>query len=78
MGNPVEFSMIELAELVLELTGSRSAMIRLPLPVDDPKHRCPDITQAKEKLGWEPKVPLREGLIRTIAHFDALLSKQAA
>jgi UDP-glucuronate decarboxylase len=78
MGNPVEFSMIELAELVLELTGSRSSMIRLPLPIDDPKHRCPDITQAKEKLGWEPKVHLRDGLIRTIAYFDTLLSKQAA
>jgi UDP-glucuronate decarboxylase len=78
LGNPVEFTMLELAELVLELTGSRSVLVRRPLPVDDPQHRCPDITLAKEKLGWEPKISLREGLVRTIAHFEALLSKQAA
>ena len=74
IGNPGEFTMIELAENVLELTGSKSKLIYQPLPADDPKQRRPDITQAKEKLGWEPKVPLREGLAKTIEYFDGLLS----
>jgi UDP-glucuronate decarboxylase len=74
IGNPNEFTMLELAEAVIELTGSSSKIIHLPLPQDDPKQRQPDISLAKEKLqGWEPKVQLREGLQTTIAYFDSLL-----
>ena len=73
LGNPGEFTMIELAENVLELTGSSSKLVFEPLPSDDPKQRKPDITLAKEKLGWEPTVPLREGLKKTIEYFDGLL-----
>jgi UDP-glucuronate decarboxylase len=74
LGNPGEFSMIELAETILELTGSRSELARLALPLDDPKQRRPDITLATEKLtGWAPQTPLREGLAKTIAYFDGLL-----
>jgi len=73
LGNPGEFTMIELAENVIELTGSKSKLVFEPLPTDDPKQRQPDITLAKEKLGWEPIVPLREGLEKTIEYFDGLL-----
>jgi UDP-glucuronate decarboxylase len=73
LGNPVEFDMIELAEQVKELTNSKSEIIYEPLPEDDPRQRQPDITLAKNKLGWEPKVPLREGLEKTIAYFSDLL-----
>ena len=73
LGNPVEFDMIELAEQVKELTNSKSEIIFEPLPEDDPRQRQPDITLAKNKLGWEPKVPLREGLEKTIAYFSDLL-----
>lgn len=69
IGNPVEFTMLELAELVLELTGSRSELVHLPLPQDDPTRRRPDITQATEVLGWEPRAQLRAGLQRTIDYF---------
>jgi dTDP-glucose 4,6-dehydratase len=69
IGNPSEFTMLELAELVLELTGSSSRLEFHPLPQDDPLQRCPDITKAKQLLGWEPKVDLREGLRRTINWF---------
>ncbi|PZF78190.1 SDR family NAD-dependent epimerase/dehydratase [Aestuariivirga litoralis] len=72
LGNPGEFTMIELAEQVLKLTGSRSKVIHLPLPQDDPKQRRPDISLAKAKLGWEPKVPLAEGLKLTIEYFRTL------
>ncbi len=73
IGNPNEFTMLELAEAVIELTGSRSRIIHLPLPQDDPKQRQPDISLAKEKLqGWVPKIQLREGLQTTIAYFDSL------
>ena len=75
LGNPGEFTMIELAENVIELTGSKSKLVFEPLPADDPKQRKPDITLAKEKLGWEPIVPLREGLKKTIAYFDGLLNE---
>jgi UDP-glucuronate decarboxylase len=78
LGNPGEFTIRELAELVIELTGSRSTLEFKPLPSDDPVQRCPDITLAKEKLGWQPKVPLRDGLVHTIAYFDGLLKKHAA
>ncbi|WP_420208061.1 UDP-glucuronic acid decarboxylase family protein [Candidatus Electronema sp. JC] len=75
-GNPGEFTILQLAENVLELTGSKSELIFKPLPQDDPKQRQPDITLAKEKLGWEPKISLREGLLPTIAYFDDFLRKQ--
>jgi UDP-glucuronate decarboxylase len=73
MGNPVEFTMHELAEVVLELTNSRSKLVQRPLPSDDPTQRRPDIGLAKGELGWEPNVPLREGLIPTIEYFRRLL-----
>ncbi len=69
IGNPGEFTMLELAELVLKKVGGKSKVTNLPLPADDPKQRRPDISLAKETLGWEPKVPLEEGLDRTIAYF---------
>ena len=69
LGNPSEFTILELAELVLKMTGSRSKIEHRPLPQDDPVHRCPDISLARARLGWEPKVGLEEGLERTIAYF---------
>ena len=75
LGNPTEFSMIELATMVIELTGSRSALVHRPLPQDDPRQRRPDISQAKDVLGWAPRTPLEEGLKRTIRYFDELLSE---
>jgi len=69
LGNPGEFTVLELAEKVLQLTGSRSRITPRPLPSDDPVRRCPDISQAREKLGWEPRVGLEEGLSRTIEYF---------
>ena len=74
LGNPGEFTIQQLAEKVLALTGSRSKIVYRPLPADDPKQRQPDISLANEKLGWTPKVPLDVGLERTIAYFDDLLS----
>ena len=74
LGNPVEFTMLELAELVLELTGSPSRLVRRPLPTDDPRQRRPDISRAKALLDWSPSVQLRDGLKRTIAYFDAELA----
>jgi UDP-glucuronate decarboxylase len=74
LGNPGEFTIKELAELVVELTGSRSKLAYLPLPQDDPRQRRPDIALAREGLGWEPTVALREGLLGTIAYFDRLLA----
>jgi UDP-glucuronate decarboxylase len=73
IGNPGEFTMLELAELVLQKVGGASKIIHKPLPSDDPKQRQPDITLAKTKLGWEPKIPLSDGLDRTIAYFSKLL-----
>lgn len=78
LGNPGEFTMIELAEAVIRLTGSGSRMIFRPAPVDDPRQRQPDITKARGKLGWAPTIPLEQGLVHTIAYFDRLLSKGAA
>ena len=75
IGNPGEFTMIELAETVLRLTGSKSKLVRLPLPADDPKQRKPDITRARTTLGWEPKVQLEDGLKETIAYFRKLLDE---
>ncbi|XEN34334.1 UDP-glucuronate decarboxylase (plasmid) [Ensifer sp. WSM1721] len=75
LGNPGEFTIGELAERVVELTGSRSKIVRRPLPVDDPRQRRPDISLATQELGWRPKVELSEGLGQTIRYFDALLSR---
>jgi len=69
IGNPGEFTMLQLAELVLRLVGGASKIVHLPLPADDPRQRRPDIALAKRALGWEPTVPLEEGLKRTIAYF---------
>ncbi|MBB6488626.1 UDP-glucuronic acid decarboxylase family protein [Rhizobium lusitanum] len=74
LGNPAEFTMLELANLVVELTGSRSATKYLPLPADDPRQRQPDIAVAARELDWTPKVQLRAGLGKTIAYFEDLLS----
>ncbi|RMG01087.1 MAG: SDR family oxidoreductase, partial [Planctomycetota bacterium] len=72
LGNPGEFTILELAELVIELTGAKSKIVHKPLPPDDPTRRKPDISLAKEKLGWEPKTPLREGLAKTIDWFRSI------
>jgi len=72
LGNPGEFSIKELAEKVVTMTGSSSKIVYEPLPQDDPTQRQPDITQAREKLGWEPEVPLREGLKPTVEYFSEL------
>lgn len=75
LGNPGEFTMLQLAELVLKKVGGKSKITHLPLPSDDPKQRRPDITLAKETLGWEPKVPLEAGIEKTIAYFKDALAK---
>ncbi len=75
IGNPVELSVLELARTVRELTGTSSEIVFRPLPVDDPKVRQPDITKARTKLGWEPKVELREGLVKTIEYFRSILKE---
>jgi UDP-glucuronate decarboxylase len=72
LGNPGEFSIKELAEIVIELTGAKSRLVYEPLPIDDPTQRQPDITLAREKLGWSPRVPLREGLRETIDWFRSI------
>ena len=73
IGNPHEITVRELAETVIRLTGARSNLVHRPLPADDPTQRCPNITQAREVLGWEPKIELETGLGKTIAYFDNLL-----
>ena len=73
LGNPGEFTMLELAENVLRLTGSQSKLTFKPLPTDDPRQRQPDITLAKAELDWEPRVPLEDGLKETITYFRKLL-----
>jgi UDP-glucuronate decarboxylase len=79
IGNPGEFTIRQLAEQVIELTGSKSKLVFHPLPQDDPKQRKPNIEKARDILGWEPKVQLRDGLTKTITYFDGMLSqKQAA
>jgi UDP-glucuronate decarboxylase len=75
-GNPNEFTMLELAETVIRKVGGRSKISFRPLPGDDPKQRQPDITKARAKLGWEPKVPVREGLASTVAYFRELLADE--
>ncbi len=76
LGNPAEITIRELAEKVIALIGSRSKLDFKSLPEDDPTQRCPDIRLAKQRLGWEPKVPLEEGLARTIKYFDELLTQR--
>ena len=73
LGNPYEIAMSALAEQIVSMTGSRSRIVHRPLPQDDPMQRCPDIAQAQAHLGWQPNVPLQEGLRRTIAYFADLL-----
>lgn len=76
LGNPVEFTILELAQKVIEMTGSSSQIIYQPLPQDDPTQRKPDISKAKQLLDWQPYIPLEQGLKSTIAYFDALLTQQ--
>ncbi len=77
LGNPREFTIRQLAELVIELTGSRSKLVFLPLPADDPKQRQPEITLAKQLLNWEPSIPLEAGLKKTITYFESVLRTKA-
>jgi UDP-glucuronate decarboxylase len=77
LGNPVEYTMLQLAELIVRMTGSASELVFRPLPHDDPRQRQPDITLARQRLGWQPTTSLEQGLARTIAYFDALLGKRA-
>jgi UDP-glucuronate decarboxylase len=77
LGNPVEFTMLELARKVLELTGSKSRLKFRALPSDDPRQRRPDIALARERLGWTPQIPLQQGLVKTIQEIDRLLRKDA-
>ncbi len=77
LGNPGEFTIKELAETVIDLTGSKSTLIHKPLPQDDPKQRRPDITRAKAQLGWEPTIPLRDGLQKAIPYFAGLIGEMA-
>ncbi|MDQ3658581.1 MAG: SDR family oxidoreductase [Actinomycetota bacterium] len=78
IGNPTEYSVKEVAELILELSGSGSEIVYKPLPQDDPKQRCPDITRARETLGWEPRTPAREGLEATINWFVGRFGRAGA
>ena len=73
LGNPTESTMLDCAKLVLAVTGSKSEIVHQPLPQDDPARRCPDIAKARALLGWEPKVPLREGLQKSLAYFQSCL-----
>jgi UDP-glucuronate decarboxylase len=77
LGNPGEFTIKQLAELVVEMTGSRSKIAYHPLPQDDPTQRCPDIGAAKKHLDWSPTIPLKQGLEKTISYFDELLKRNA-
>ncbi len=76
IGNPMEIPVRELAERIIRQVGAKSKIIYKPLPIDDPLQRCPDITEAKRVLGWEPRVPLEEGLSKTIQYFDRLLTER--
>lgn len=78
LGNPAENTILQLAEKVIAMTGSKSTIIMRPLPSDDPRQRNPDIRKAREVLGWTPKVPLEDGLRKTIGYFSNLLAEQAA
>lgn len=76
LGNPTEFTIINLAEKIIKLTNSKSRIIYKPLPEDDPKQRKPNIDLAKKKLNWEPKIPFEEGIKKTIDYFERLLSNE--
>jgi len=76
LGNPSEFTIRELAEQIIEITGSASKIVHRPLPTDDPRQRKPDISKAQELLGWRPTVPLRNGLAKTVAYFEQLLATE--
>jgi UDP-glucuronate decarboxylase len=78
LGNPEEFTIRQLAEIVVDVTGSASKIVHRPLPTDDPKQRQPEISKAQELLGWRPTVPLRVGLTKTAAYFDGLLAQEGA
>jgi UDP-glucuronate decarboxylase len=78
LGNPAELTMLALAQKVIELTGSRSTLVFRPLPEDDPIRRCPDISLARQQLGWQPRTALDDGLTKTIAYFDQLLNGSVA
>ncbi len=77
LGNPAEFTVLELADMIVSMTGSKSRIVHLPAAIDDPQQRRPDITRAGEQLGWRPHVDVRDGLLATIAYFDAALRHQA-
>lgn len=77
IGNPGEFTIRQLAELVIDMTGSKSRLVFEPLPQDDPKQRCPDITRAQAALGWQPTIALREGLKKTVPYFEGVLKNSA-
>jgi UDP-glucuronate decarboxylase len=76
LGNPSEFTIRELAEQIIEITGSASKIVHRPLPTDDPRQRKPDISKAQELLDWRPTVPLRNGLAKTVAYFEQLLAME--
>ena len=76
IGNPTEFTVSELAEIIIEITGSSSEVIHEPLPVDDPTQRRPDISLARSVLGWEPRIPIREGLARTVSYLEAEVNRR--
>jgi dTDP-glucose 4,6-dehydratase len=78
LGNPVENTVLEIAQMIIDISGSQSEMVFEPLPEDDPKRRCPQITRAKEVLGWEPRVGTREGLQKTLNYFAQLTERQHA
>ena len=78
IGNPIEYSVREVAEMIVELSGSRSEISYQPLPEDDPRQRCPDITRAREALGWDPQTQAREGLAKTLAWFAQVPERQEA
>ena len=75
LGNPSEFTILELAEMVIEMTASSSTIVNKSLPSDDPKQRQPDISLAKHRLGWEPKITLEQGLKETIKYFENLIAE---
>jgi UDP-glucuronate decarboxylase len=77
LGNPEEFSILQLASMVIDLVGSRSQIVRRPRPEDDPRQRRPDISKAQELFSWRPRTPLKEGLARTIEYFEKLLSDRS-
>jgi UDP-glucuronate decarboxylase len=77
LGNPTEYTIVQLATRIIEMTGSRSRIVYRPIPTDDPRQRRPDISKAKELLKWEPRMPLQEGLLRTIAYFEKLLESNS-